>query len=140
MIRRPPRSTRTDTLFPYTTLFRSGWRCPRRPSSRKSPLDRAAAVGRGGDLTYKRLLQEGKSSEGAFFETRPPGVDKRHPMALPLSQGFWTPAAWLGALASAARLPTRLPLGDAEIGRAPGRETVCPSGVISGAALSLKKN
>src|SRR3546814_5731076 len=33
MIRRPPRSTRTDTLFPYTTLFRSstvpGWdACP----------------------------------------------------------------------------------------------------------------
>src|SRR3546814_7904854 len=32
IIRRPPRSTRTDTLFPYTTLFRSrvrpdGWRC-----------------------------------------------------------------------------------------------------------------
>src|SRR3546814_7110671 len=27
MIRRPPRSTRTDTLFPYTTLFRS----PRAP-------------------------------------------------------------------------------------------------------------
>src|SRR3546814_3668176 len=26
MIRRPPRSTRTDTLFPYTTLFRSGMR------------------------------------------------------------------------------------------------------------------
>src|SRR3546814_19072860 len=26
MIRRPPRSTRTDTLFPYTTLFRS--ECP----------------------------------------------------------------------------------------------------------------
>src|SRR3546814_6026536 len=25
MIRRPPRSTRTDTLFPYTTLFRSAW-------------------------------------------------------------------------------------------------------------------
>src|SRR3546814_9554569 len=29
MIRRPPRSTRTDTLFPYTTLFRSD---PRNPS------------------------------------------------------------------------------------------------------------
>src|SRR3546814_17585195 len=29
MIRRPPRSTRTDTLFPYTTLFRSS-----RPGSR----------------------------------------------------------------------------------------------------------
>src|SRR3546814_18629466 len=34
MIRRPPRSTRTDTLFPYTTLFRSArssdWRLGRR--------------------------------------------------------------------------------------------------------------
>src|SRR3546814_4901560 len=27
MIRRPPRSTRTDTLFPYTTLFRSPVAC-----------------------------------------------------------------------------------------------------------------
>src|SRR3546814_3949232 len=27
MIRRPPRSTRTDTLFPYTTLFRSPFAC-----------------------------------------------------------------------------------------------------------------
>src|SRR3546814_2052173 len=27
MIRRPPRSTRTDTLFPYTTLFRSRSNC-----------------------------------------------------------------------------------------------------------------
>src|SRR3546814_4151825 len=32
MIRRPPRSTRTDTLFPYTTLFRSfAWAYPFRP-------------------------------------------------------------------------------------------------------------
>src|SRR3546814_15887191 len=32
MIRRPPRSTRTDTLFPYTTLFRSqiGYGLPHR--------------------------------------------------------------------------------------------------------------
>src|SRR3546814_10419252 len=28
---RPPRSTRTDTLFPYTTLFRSAFRGSRRP-------------------------------------------------------------------------------------------------------------
>src|SRR3546814_3124721 len=35
MIRRPPRSTRTDTLFPYTTLFRSGPRHPGR--SRTGP-------------------------------------------------------------------------------------------------------
>src|SRR3546814_8209215 len=31
MIRRPPRSTRTDTLFPYTTLFRSHGRARGRP-------------------------------------------------------------------------------------------------------------
>src|SRR3546814_5881607 len=30
MIRRPPRSTRTDTLFPYPTLFRSSWPHARR--------------------------------------------------------------------------------------------------------------
>src|SRR3546814_15100514 len=30
MIRRPPRSTRTDTLFPYTTLFRSEYDRPRK--------------------------------------------------------------------------------------------------------------
>src|SRR3546814_1769937 len=38
MLRRPPRSTRTDTLFPYTTLFRS----PRRPGLE----DRDARLGR----------------------------------------------------------------------------------------------
>src|SRR3546814_1586642 len=32
MIRRPPRSTRTDTLFPYTTLRRSWTRCRRHSS------------------------------------------------------------------------------------------------------------
>src|SRR3546814_1449335 len=34
MIRRPPRSTRTDTLFPYTTLFRS------RPAARRDERGR----------------------------------------------------------------------------------------------------
>src|SRR3546814_11397728 len=55
MIRRPPRSTRTDTLFPYTTLFRSGasWR----PSGCHCPVadcdrSRSALVdgGDGGDV------------------------------------------------------------------------------------------
>src|SRR3546814_8353430 len=40
MIRRPPRSTRTDTLFPYTTLFRSSelhriYFCPTLPLGMK---------------------------------------------------------------------------------------------------------
>src|SRR3546814_16177806 len=34
MIRRPPRATRTDTLFPYTTLFRSRRRCGIRGGAR----------------------------------------------------------------------------------------------------------
>src|SRR3546814_1675497 len=44
MIRRPPRSTRTDTLFPYTTLFRSS---PARRRGRASPWppDTAAQAG-----------------------------------------------------------------------------------------------
>src|SRR3546814_1713736 len=33
MIRRPPRSTRTDTLFPYTTLFRSRRETMTKPSN-----------------------------------------------------------------------------------------------------------
>src|SRR3546814_1312918 len=42
MIRRPPRSTRTDTLFPYTTLFRSPTSRSRqliKPVSRLNPRD-----------------------------------------------------------------------------------------------------
>src|SRR3546814_7083728 len=42
MIRRPPRSTRTDTLFPYTTLFRSCWTCCATRSA--SPASRKAAA------------------------------------------------------------------------------------------------
>src|SRR3546814_6965845 len=40
MIRRPPRSTRTDTLFPYTTLFRSNVSRTRRRRSaqRENPV------------------------------------------------------------------------------------------------------
>src|SRR3546814_1399079 len=46
MIRRPPRSTRTDTLFPYTTLFRS--RLSVQPDARRRAGDGLSA-GRGGD-------------------------------------------------------------------------------------------
>src|SRR3546814_3608863 len=42
MIRRPPRSTRTDTLFPYTTLFRSGRSVFDRFWARTARLDRQA--------------------------------------------------------------------------------------------------
>src|SRR3546814_8470014 len=57
MIRRPPRSTRTDTLFPYTTLFRSA-----HPPGRLSRAD-------GADPAL--LSQEGRSPDG-----RRHGVDR----------------------------------------------------------------
>src|SRR3546814_15778809 len=39
MIRRPPRSTRTDTLFPYTTLFRSTSPCLIRSDGRTITIE-----------------------------------------------------------------------------------------------------
>src|SRR3546814_1538530 len=47
MIRRPPRSTRTDTLFPYTTLFRSSLcrstSCPAAPTGTAGPRHRSVS-------------------------------------------------------------------------------------------------
>src|SRR3546814_2358833 len=54
MIRRPPRSTRTDTLFPYTTLFRSP-DCDQRDRTDelvergKAPAEPASSTGQRGD-------------------------------------------------------------------------------------------
>src|SRR3546814_3707288 len=47
MIRRPPRSTRTDTLLPYTTLFRSttaDWRTPAQLVALQAGSDRASGI------------------------------------------------------------------------------------------------
>src|SRR3546814_10004042 len=46
MIRRPPRSTRTDTLFPYTTLFRSA----------RAAQPRGKVRGNADGLTKRQLL------------------------------------------------------------------------------------
>src|SRR3546814_14455894 len=43
MIRRPPRSTRTDTLFPYTTLFRSGHAMPTAQTPAQTECEMEAA-------------------------------------------------------------------------------------------------
>src|SRR3546814_4770987 len=50
MIRRPPRSTRTDTLFPYTTLFRSrhgAGRCSAAPRLERNARHAAAQAASG---------------------------------------------------------------------------------------------
>src|SRR3546814_18008504 len=53
MIRRPPRSTRTDTLFPYTTLFRSGCPSPRGLAARP-PATPPLSCGRAHGAPYRR--------------------------------------------------------------------------------------
>src|SRR3546814_14499436 len=45
MIRRPPRSTRTDTLLPYTTLFRSLHKGMNRDQARRRTLELLKLVG-----------------------------------------------------------------------------------------------
>src|SRR3546814_14016242 len=50
MIRRPPRSTRTDTLFPYTTLFRSG-----RFADRLGAEHRRGRIGTAGDQLHTEI-------------------------------------------------------------------------------------
>src|SRR3546814_8775911 len=51
MLRRPPRSTRTDTLFPYTTLFRSRRRARRRRGGPPPPR----SIGQPGRPRYRCL-------------------------------------------------------------------------------------
>src|SRR3546814_7134832 len=70
MIRRPPRSTRTDTLFPYTTLFRSAALnsgecrtlavCPEEPLS----LSKWRFEGRSGAGPSRRVFDRLSSSSG----------------------------------------------------------------------------
>src|SRR3546814_20116642 len=72
MIRRPPRSTRTDTLFPYTTLFRSG---QYGQGASTEDADRRAARQRGDG---QRMRQEGRSGEQ---RRRRNGEGRRAPLA-----------------------------------------------------------
>src|SRR3546814_209477 len=53
MIRRPPRTTRTDTLFPYTTLFRSGLRQP--PNRTARSAEQALALA--GEIGYPLVVR-----------------------------------------------------------------------------------
>src|SRR3546814_1083640 len=64
MIRRPPRSTRTGTLFPYTTLFRSAGEERREHTNRKGDIARLPAR-REGRLDDRVLRIEAGKAEHA---------------------------------------------------------------------------
>src|SRR3546814_13854241 len=104
MIRRPPRSTRTDTLFPYTTLYRRVIRV----LVQSAVIDVAAefdlhdAGGHGASASFVGRVRADDGLTELFLE--------HHPAMT---------AAGLAALSHA------------EIGRAACRESVCPFGWFS---------
>src|SRR3546814_12642268 len=86
MIRRPPRSTRTDTLFPYTTLFRSAAQCnvtdangswfsPR--SDRGMGTGFAAGCKPRVDRSCVAISLIGPCAAGAVLEAQDHGIDHR---------------------------------------------------------------
>src|SRR3546814_8783220 len=72
MIRPPPRSTRTDTLFPYTTLFRS--RC----SVAFGVLIRALLFGCAGTLSLIGRFAPKAEAAPSEFRAGPPGRSEEH--------------------------------------------------------------
>src|SRR3546814_18875579 len=71
MIRRPPRSTRTDTLFPYTTLFRSG--CGGGVERYRRCLDQVQAIRYHGDIRSRDEEMLGMGSVVAIETVDEPG-------------------------------------------------------------------
>src|SRR3546814_14503800 len=110
MFRRPPRSTRTDTLFPYTPLFRAACRDRRRD-------DRVP--------DHRRFV--------CSFDTVVPAAvaDGRRPIATllgyPVTKSFIL-ALDQGTTSSRAIVFDRPGLARGEIGRASCRERVCQAG------------
>src|SRR3546814_18632791 len=91
MIRRPPRSTRTDTRFPYTTLFRSGGKSARSRGFRhagpaqenfpgKTRGDSGGGSGAGWRYWHVLLLGQGGKREG--------GEDEGHAQHLASAEGL----------------------------------------------------
>src|SRR3546814_2917577 len=74
MIRRPPRSTRTDTLFPYTTLFRS---VPGLIAVYPGILRARACPDRGGRFQSHRTFRTWHASADVQSPTRVTGTSAR---------------------------------------------------------------
>src|SRR3546814_19215337 len=73
MIRRPPRSTRTDALFPYTTLFRSAAVRARAARNRRKPAARRATA----RDQPQHLAQTPRRPADRPRTVQPPGVGQR---------------------------------------------------------------
>src|SRR3546814_10845919 len=73
MIRRPPRSTRSDTLFPYTTLFRSRARLLAAPDRNRHLVSHASVLNRA--RPGPKVFAQAKPG---FLKPLPPVCDDRH--------------------------------------------------------------
>src|SRR3546814_18304290 len=87
MIRRPPRSTRTDTLFPYTTLFRS-----RDLPRMDRPSDDGALGHRGPGISRRRWSARGLHA-GAAVLAEPHFAVPRTPACQPRRDGDAAPTS-----------------------------------------------
>src|SRR3546814_18381131 len=80
MIRRPPRSTRTDTLFPYTTLFRSAREVStdaarHRDARFRAEFDRLHALAAGGARRRCRVARVGGAAARVPHGPRPARIE-----------------------------------------------------------------
>src|SRR3546814_2171407 len=81
MIRRPPRSTRTDTLFPYTTLFRSACRWQGRDGTRRVRRRGRRRVPIGALLLGRRAgLERHRARGGALGDRGISAIAARQPL------------------------------------------------------------
>src|SRR3546814_2378377 len=76
MIRRPPRSTRTDTLFPYTTLFRSGGPGRVHPVAAPRPVGAERALTRRRRGGHKQIHETRSHADHGASARRRPGTGK----------------------------------------------------------------
>src|SRR3546814_8506138 len=84
MIRRPPRSTRTDTLFPYTTLFRAAGDPATGADGRRPPLVAGGAARRGRAALGRARLGRDRQARGKHRQHGPVRVRaQRRPGLLP---------------------------------------------------------
>src|SRR3546814_12423592 len=125
MIRRPPRSTRTDTLFPYTTLFRSN-----KAAAAQSQGDLASA--RAGFQRVLALDAENPTAraglarlQAAAAHTAFAAQMSRGLPALERSDSAAAQAAFNAALQLRAGAPEAR---DGQLGRASGRDSGCQYG------------
>src|SRR3546814_7857561 len=86
MIRRPPRSTRTDTLFPYTTLFRSPeYRLDREilPGARGAP---GGATGEAAAMAADYLEGDLRDADAARHRVVRPEERQDRPRVIPVAE------------------------------------------------------